>query len=362
MGGFSVEEVAPLYELYKAVSPARPLQLPETQYLAELLSRVGKESPSIPDLVAMRLVKWRELRNVAGETARLVGARNAALAEKVARCIEHYANFGDMLLTDLSSRAPLLDEVLSILVRSANAHSISNIAEVLTKYDELYARLEVEPTALLLKLDKCIESPTDGISTNNIAEFFEQELLFEHAPTVDCRIRMSARELALADPIGGLFWQVLLPATTCRSPARRGRHRSARRFGSPASEWASIRTVARPEPMAAVIVDSSAGRARAPAFGRREGVTDSSRSPSTSTCTGHSGWHDLNRLSINQLTTRDQWTLPEAVDGYARAGVGAMAVWWEKLREVGVEQAARVIRDAGMTRHRLLRRRAADPA
>ena len=57
---------------------------------------------------------------------------------------------------------------------------------------------------------------------------------------------------------------------------------------------------------------------------------------------------DLNRLSINQLTTRDQWSLHEAVDGYARAGVGAMAVWWEKLREVGVERAARVIGDAGM--------------
>lgn len=57
---------------------------------------------------------------------------------------------------------------------------------------------------------------------------------------------------------------------------------------------------------------------------------------------------DFNRLSINQLTTRDQWSLPEAVDGYSRAGVGAMAVWWEKLREVGVSAAARVVRDAGM--------------
>ena len=57
---------------------------------------------------------------------------------------------------------------------------------------------------------------------------------------------------------------------------------------------------------------------------------------------------DLNRLSINQLTTRDRWSLPEAVDGYARAGVGAMAVWWEKLREIGAERAARVVRDAGM--------------
>ena len=57
---------------------------------------------------------------------------------------------------------------------------------------------------------------------------------------------------------------------------------------------------------------------------------------------------DLDRLSINQLTTRDRWSLSEAVDGYARAGVGTMAVWWEKLREIGAEHAARVIRDAGM--------------
>lgn len=57
---------------------------------------------------------------------------------------------------------------------------------------------------------------------------------------------------------------------------------------------------------------------------------------------------ELQRLSVNQLTTRDQWSLVEAVDGYRRAGVGAMAVWWEKLREVGVERAAKKLRDAGM--------------
>lgn len=57
---------------------------------------------------------------------------------------------------------------------------------------------------------------------------------------------------------------------------------------------------------------------------------------------------DLQRLSINQLTTRDQWSLPEAVDGYSRAGIGAMAVWWEKLRAIGVDRAAKTVRDAGM--------------
>ncbi|NKC14491.1 MAG: TIM barrel protein [Gammaproteobacteria bacterium] len=58
--------------------------------------------------------------------------------------------------------------------------------------------------------------------------------------------------------------------------------------------------------------------------------------------------NDLGKLSINQLTTREQWSLEQAVDGYARAGVGAMAVWWEKLREVGAGRGAKIVRDAGM--------------
>lgn len=57
---------------------------------------------------------------------------------------------------------------------------------------------------------------------------------------------------------------------------------------------------------------------------------------------------DLGRLSINQLTTRDQWSLADAIDGYARAGVRAMAVWWEKLRETTPTAAAAQLRDAGM--------------
>ena len=195
-GRLSAEEVAPLYELYEAVSPQRPLRLPETQHLAGLVSRVEKDSPSLPDLVAMRLVKWRELRNIVGVTAQLAGSRDTALAEKVARRVEHFANFGDLLLTGLSLKSPLMDEVLSCLVRSAHRHSISNLAEVLRNYDQLYERLTVEPMVLLLKLDGCSEPPIDGISRNNIAEFFEQALLFEHAGTVDCSMTSNLVELA----------------------------------------------------------------------------------------------------------------------------------------------------------------------
>jgi sugar phosphate isomerase/epimerase len=55
----------------------------------------------------------------------------------------------------------------------------------------------------------------------------------------------------------------------------------------------------------------------------------------------------LARLSLNQLTV-DQWTLPELVEGCARAGIGTIAPWREPVAEVGLDAAARLIADAGL--------------
>ena len=48
---------------------------------------------------------------------------------------------------------------------------------------------------------------------------------------------------------------------------------------------------------------------------------------------------DLDRFAINQITTRD-WTLPEAVEGYARAGVKGIGVWTEYADAAGGKAAA----------------------
>jgi sugar phosphate isomerase/epimerase len=58
---------------------------------------------------------------------------------------------------------------------------------------------------------------------------------------------------------------------------------------------------------------------------------------------------ELSRLSINQATTKPQWTLAEAIAGYAAAGVPGIGVWRDKLAELGTAEAARMLRDHGMT-------------
>ena len=57
----------------------------------------------------------------------------------------------------------------------------------------------------------------------------------------------------------------------------------------------------------------------------------------------------IEKLAINQATTRDRWTLREAIEGYARHGVRGICVWRDKLAECGVGQAVRLLSDHGMT-------------
>ncbi|WP_164199317.1 sugar phosphate isomerase/epimerase family protein [[Micrococcus luteus] ATCC 49442] len=53
------------------------------------------------------------------------------------------------------------------------------------------------------------------------------------------------------------------------------------------------------------------------------------------------------RLALNSATTK-KWTLAQVVDGCVRAGVPAIGPWRDRVEEIGVDKAAKLIRDAGL--------------
>lgn len=57
---------------------------------------------------------------------------------------------------------------------------------------------------------------------------------------------------------------------------------------------------------------------------------------------------DLARFSVNQMTLR-QLSLPELTAACVRLGVPAVGLWREPVRAYGVEAAAALVRDAGLT-------------
>lgn len=68
---------------------------------------------------------------------------------------------------------------------------------------------------------------------------------------------------------------------------------------------------------------------------------------STTSDPGAAAWLDLSRLSLNTATT-NRWTLAEAVDGTARAGLGAIGLWRDRVTEAGLAEAAARVADAGL--------------
>jgi sugar phosphate isomerase/epimerase len=55
----------------------------------------------------------------------------------------------------------------------------------------------------------------------------------------------------------------------------------------------------------------------------------------------------LSRLSLNQYTTFN-WTVAEAVDGCARADLGWIGLWRDKVAAQGLERSAKLVREAGL--------------
>ncbi|WP_422748169.1 sugar phosphate isomerase/epimerase family protein [Mycobacterium sp. WMMD1722] len=55
----------------------------------------------------------------------------------------------------------------------------------------------------------------------------------------------------------------------------------------------------------------------------------------------------MTRLSLNTMTTK-AWTLREAVEAAAGAGLQAIGLWRDRVAEAGVDTAAKVVRDLGL--------------
>lgn len=56
---------------------------------------------------------------------------------------------------------------------------------------------------------------------------------------------------------------------------------------------------------------------------------------------------DLSRFSINQMTVK-QLSIPELVDACRDLGIGNIGLWREPVQSYGVEETAKLVRDAGL--------------
>lgn len=55
----------------------------------------------------------------------------------------------------------------------------------------------------------------------------------------------------------------------------------------------------------------------------------------------------IEQLSLNQITT-GKWSLREAIDGCAKAGIPQIGIWRHKMEEIGLAESKKLVRDSGL--------------
>ena len=58
---------------------------------------------------------------------------------------------------------------------------------------------------------------------------------------------------------------------------------------------------------------------------------------------------DPELLSLNTATVREKWNLRRLIEGCARHRIRGISPWRDKLAEMGAKEAAKTIRDNGLT-------------
>ena len=58
---------------------------------------------------------------------------------------------------------------------------------------------------------------------------------------------------------------------------------------------------------------------------------------------------DPELLSLNTATVREKWNLREMIEGCARLGIRGISPWRDQLAALGVKEAAKMIRNSGLT-------------
>jgi sugar phosphate isomerase/epimerase len=58
---------------------------------------------------------------------------------------------------------------------------------------------------------------------------------------------------------------------------------------------------------------------------------------------------DPELLSLNTATVREKWNLRQMIEGCSRHRIGGISPWRDKLAEMGAKEAAKAIRDRGLT-------------
>ncbi|MFX4239913.1 P-loop NTPase fold protein [Aliarcobacter butzleri] len=169
-----------LLNIYKSISEDKPLaQIVTMPNLYQLLEEVTEKDLGFYDLVALRIKYSNQYNQSTCVVARhlwqdillnIFESNDDIIVKEVAKQIEYYINYGDLLLLLTEWQQPLLKEVCKELVFNIYGDQIMNIKESLNNFEIIKTSLEIDEEDLLKSFNKWIKFVKEEITQENIQD------------------------------------------------------------------------------------------------------------------------------------------------------------------------------------------------
>ncbi|HTI57674.1 P-loop NTPase fold protein [Mucilaginibacter sp.] len=181
-GQVTLINMAELYSLYKiVVSESKLIKLLDDSAITSLLMAATPMSEVYFDLVAMRLARGNSFPVTLGITSTVIESTDENQINEIAKRIEYFIIYGDLLLLVESFDKPLLKSVLNKLTKKSIRTSRLSIEKILPKFEAIRTLIDVTPYEFLDRLNGWADSAKKVINTQNIKDIVPDIKFYEYA-------------------------------------------------------------------------------------------------------------------------------------------------------------------------------------
>jgi hypothetical protein len=193
-----------IIHIYKSVSKDKPLaKLIDLLHLHLLLKTVTKEDEGFYDLIAMRL-KYANAYNTKiaphgwqDNTASILALTDEIIVKEIAKVVEYYVSYGELLLLATTWNQPLLNAVCKDLVLNSYGTQSMPISPVLTKFEEIKEAIDVTEQELLNSLNGWSKYAKEKITIDNLKDVISEFSFFKYSTSISLDLTNHLNKLAI---------------------------------------------------------------------------------------------------------------------------------------------------------------------
>lgn len=193
-----------IIHIYKSISKGKPLdRLIEGKHLHQLLEKVTKEDDGFYDLIAMRLKYANEYNVVIAQrgwkdnTASILTSTDEIIVKEIAKIVEYYVNYGDLLLSATAWNQPILNAVCKNLVFNSYGTKRMTISSILTEFEGIKEAIDVTEQELLNSLNAWSDYAKEKITLDNLKEVIPEFSFFKYSTSISLNLTTNLNKLAI---------------------------------------------------------------------------------------------------------------------------------------------------------------------